>query len=517
MRRTARAVLAASLLAVLLIGIPVGLASTIGNPLDSWPAIKAGDLSSQVVIDLLAAVVWLCWAQFAIATALEGWAAARRVSCPAMCRGVQRRPHPGAPGRVLIGPAISSTLTPAVAYGGLRCACRPPPPQPGSADCRPPRSRPPAGDQHGRGLGVGLHGRGRDHVSDASRHHRIVIRGDGPRTFWDLAAAYLGDGQRWPEIWTLNHGRGQPDGTVMTNPALLRLGWTVLIPADTPQAAATRTDVVRPGDTLTAIAAADGLPSWHPLWQANANRPEPDGDRFTNPDLIRPGWVLQRPAPHGAPAASRPTAPPPNAPGTAAASHRCANHGHATQRQRRTPRPGAATAVPPTAWPRRRAARSASTAVAAARSDQSSSTMGRKVAILRRRRRALAGVSLAVSRYRRRQFRFRRPAGRSTTPDSWSTSGGSCGAASRSRRHLAEPGATKPGYSLWQRATNGCRTCSRSGSQMTCSNSCSPTRTRDRPSRGAPTPTAPGGPCTATTRCRSTPTRWRSTSPPTRH
>ena len=40
---------------------------------------------TQVVldgIDLLAAVVWLCWAQFAAATLLEAWAAARHVSLP---------------------------------------------------------------------------------------------------------------------------------------------------------------------------------------------------------------------------------------------------------------------------------------------------------------------------------------------------------------------------------------------------------------------------------------------------
>jgi hypothetical protein len=119
MRRTARAVLAAALLVVLLIGIPVGLASTIGNPLDSWPAIKAGDLSSQVVIDLLAAVVWLCWAQFAIATALEGWAAARRVTLPShvplVYSGGRTLARTLIVAAFLIGPTIGSTLNPSVA------------------------------------------------------------------------------------------------------------------------------------------------------------------------------------------------------------------------------------------------------------------------------------------------------------------------------------------------------------------------------------------------------------------
>ena len=41
MRKTARALGATILLAALLFGIPIGLAGTIGNPLNSWAAIKA--------------------------------------------------------------------------------------------------------------------------------------------------------------------------------------------------------------------------------------------------------------------------------------------------------------------------------------------------------------------------------------------------------------------------------------------------------------------------------------------
>ena len=80
--RRLRALAALLLLAALIAGVPLVLATTIGNPLDSWDAVKAGDVSSQVVIDLLAAVVWLCWAQFAAATVLEGWSTARHITLP---------------------------------------------------------------------------------------------------------------------------------------------------------------------------------------------------------------------------------------------------------------------------------------------------------------------------------------------------------------------------------------------------------------------------------------------------
>lgn len=43
--------------------------------------------------------------------------------------------------------------------------------------------------------------------------------------------------------------------------------------------------VVRPGDTLTSIAAAEGLASWHVLYEANAAH-------IADPDLIFPGERL---------------------------------------------------------------------------------------------------------------------------------------------------------------------------------------------------------------------------------
>jgi len=200
MRRTARAVLAAALLVVLLIGIPVGLASTIGNPLDSWPAIKAGDVSSQVVIDVLAAVVWLCWAQFAIATALEGWAAARRVTLPShvplVYSGGRTLARTLIVAAFVIGPTIGSTLTPSVAYGGppLRLPAASAPTQPGLAESRPPAVTPTDScTQHGRRITRRTRrSKRRETVSDAIRCH------DGDRDPRGRAPDVLGPGRRLP-------------------------------------------------------------------------------------------------------------------------------------------------------------------------------------------------------------------------------------------------------------------------------------------------------------------------------
>jgi nucleoid-associated protein YgaU len=55
--------------------------------------------------------------------------------------------------------------------------------------------------------------------------------------------------------------------------------------------------LVRGGDTLWSIAARSlGDPfRWPELWRANAGKRMPDGARFVDPDLIRPGWRLTVP------------------------------------------------------------------------------------------------------------------------------------------------------------------------------------------------------------------------------
>jgi hypothetical protein len=76
--RRLRALVAALVLVTLVVGIPLGMAATIGNPLLGWGDLKVGDFTDAVVIDLLAAVVWLAWAQFAVSVVVEVGAAARQ-------------------------------------------------------------------------------------------------------------------------------------------------------------------------------------------------------------------------------------------------------------------------------------------------------------------------------------------------------------------------------------------------------------------------------------------------------
>jgi DNA-binding SARP family transcriptional activator/nucleoid-associated protein YgaU len=311
--RYLRAITAAFTLLTLVAGVPALLARTVGNPLAGWPALVAGDLSNAVLVDVLAAVAYLAWAQFALAVIAETLSLltgrrppSRRLIVPASQRRLARTLLAAA---FVLSPATSSALAtstpppaPVVATAPLAVTTVTSPANGSAATTQHPAQRDAAG-----------------------KPPTYTIRTDGPGTYWDLAEHFLGDGQRWPEIWHLNHGRHQADGTVMTSPGLLRPGWTALLPASTTNlatdpaptpATSSRADApggevtVKAGDSLWSIADAhlgDGR-AWPALYRLNRGHPQPDGGRLTDPDLIQPGWTLL--LPDHADAGTSPTTPP---------------------------------------------------------------------------------------------------------------------------------------------------------------------------------------------------------------
>ena len=156
----------------------------------------------------------------------------------------------------------------------------------------------------------------------APRYPTVTVhRGD---TLWGLAERHLGDGTRYTEIAHLNYGRPQPDGAALTRAHWIHPGWILLLPTDAthlpakpdttaPSGAAGDTYVVQPGDTLSEIAQAElGDADRYPdIAALNTGRPQPDGGKLTDPDLIRPGWHLRLPheGRHTAPPTTPPSAP----------------------------------------------------------------------------------------------------------------------------------------------------------------------------------------------------------------
>lgn len=298
--RYLRALGAGLLLAALVIGIPSLLAVTIGNPLRGWPDLGAGDLSDTALIDVLAAVAYLAWAQFAAAVVMETIEATTRIRLPeqfpVMFSGQRRLAHALITAAFLLANPAASVAAPALAPRAVAAAV---------TIASPAGSSPKAAPTTGA----------RTHPTAAEQVSTYTIRADGPGTFWDLAEHFLGDGQRWPEIWQRNDGRHQADGTVMTSPGLLRPGWTVALPIDlqndaaSPDGVPTRVSAmssratsdgrvtVAPGDSLWSISEAhlgDGN-AWPHVFRLNKGKHQPDGGQLNDPDLIQPGWILTLP------------------------------------------------------------------------------------------------------------------------------------------------------------------------------------------------------------------------------
>ncbi len=347
--------LAAGLVLILTVaGLPVLLAVTIGNPLAAWPDVVAGDVTDRVLLGLFAAVAYVAWAQFALAVVVELAAALahigrrRRPAAPSTYRGPRRIPgvlhgqqrlaHSLVAALFLVAPAVLPTAA---------LAATPAPTQTTTATATVTQtlalaSRPAAASRHQAPEAQTQQSRAP--TPDQSRAVAIRIEPGGPGTFWDLAETHLGDGARWHELWDMNRGRHQADGSVMRSPNLLRPGWTVLLPAAGNLPGHRLHEVtVRPGETLSSLAEAHQLPSWKTLWLLNSGRAQPGGGHFTDPDHLEPGWRLVVPA-----AAKRTSTP---------SGDRTQDHRPATtppqaelpdEPDSATPAPHAAPAPPPT-------------------------------------------------------------------------------------------------------------------------------------------------------------------------
>ncbi|GAB4086060.1 hypothetical protein GCM10028784_26900 [Myceligenerans cantabricum] len=155
-------------------------------------------------------------------------------------------------------------------------------------------------------------------------YYVVREKGDGePEFLFEIAQRYLGDGNRYPEIFDLNEGRLQPDGNTVTAPEVLLPGWILVMPDDaegeelrsgplpevTPPAAAgpggepvpyyvvgrTSSGEVEYLHLLAERFLGDGE-RYPEIFELNEGRVQPDGGALTDPQTVQVGWVLQLPA-----------------------------------------------------------------------------------------------------------------------------------------------------------------------------------------------------------------------------
>ncbi|WP_129789431.1 hypothetical protein [Promicromonospora panici] len=153
-----------------------------------------------------------------------------------------------------------------------------------------------------------------------------------PEFLFDIAQRFLGDGNRYKEIFELNKGRTQPDGGVMTDETSVLPGWVMQLPDDaegegievgvlpTGPADAAPSDAApsdaAPSDAAVAVPyyvigrtpegeteylyliaerfLGDGERHTE-IFDLNEGRTQPDGGVLTDPEVVEVGWVLQLP------------------------------------------------------------------------------------------------------------------------------------------------------------------------------------------------------------------------------
>ena len=329
-----RAAGALLVLTAVILGLPVGMLAMVGSPVPAhWP--HWGELGARLLapddgslfLGFLVAVFWaaylLFWLGFTVAVVLEVVARTRRRSAPRLpgLNPLQRLTAP-------LVTAVSLALNP-VSYAGLSLTPAAVAAQPVAASqLVAPQLAPIAAA--GTPSSTGVSSAPAAAPAEGAEQPAVTVgRGD---SLWGLAAKHLpptaGEqlpGDRWPEIAALNYGRPQPDGRTLTDAHWIQPGWRLQLPADavndahptamTPGAAPGSAPAhyqVRPGDSISAIAETHPPVTVTQLLERNLGHDMGAGARFTDPDLIQPGWQLELPTvPAASAAANPPSSPPP--------------------------------------------------------------------------------------------------------------------------------------------------------------------------------------------------------------
>ncbi len=222
LRRITASTTALLALVALLFGVPLALASFAGSPLpDHMPTLDrlghslSSPLSDSALLDIVAIIGWLAWAQIAASILVESLAWIRGVRTPRLRLIAPAQPMI----RSLIATATFMLSNPAVS-GALAA-----PIDAGSTtthihtydELLPTAVRVAAADTAGI-----------PQTSTTTVSYTVQRRD----TLWGLAEDHLGDPFRWREIYELNEGRPQPDGRQLSDPNLILVGWHLTFPDD---------------------------------------------------------------------------------------------------------------------------------------------------------------------------------------------------------------------------------------------------------------------------------------------
>ena len=210
----------------LLVGIPLALWLLAGSPIPTGlpslselgDALTQNGLSDSALVKIVAGVGWIAWLQITVSILVEAVAWVRGRPAPHMMFAGPIQPFV----RKLIATAallVSSSNASAFASTAAM------PARPVAALALPL--------EHVTVAHTASPITRRDAAAPTSTADMLktytVVRYD---TLWGLAEQHLGDPMRWREVFDLNQFLPQADGRTLTDPDLIRVGWTLRFPSD---------------------------------------------------------------------------------------------------------------------------------------------------------------------------------------------------------------------------------------------------------------------------------------------
>jgi hypothetical protein len=290
----ARGLAALAGVAILVVGVPVALASWVGWPLPTevptlsqiGNALRDTYIPDEFLVKALAVVCWLVWIELVASLLVEAvaYVRGRKAGAVPFAGGLQRGAARLIATVALLGSLLASKGLSSSGGFGLR-ALAPPTSQPLVtlvAD-EPAEPDEPLG-RAGAAVGARL----------APPPTYEVQRRD---TLWDIAERHLGDPFRWREVFTLNQGKVQPDGRCLTDPDLIHAGWRLELPDDAG-------GLAPPAPAASPAPTAPSAPSAPPASAPDIARPTDDGGGMVLLDDGRDPTIVADAARTGGPEAN---------------------------------------------------------------------------------------------------------------------------------------------------------------------------------------------------------------------
>ncbi|WP_460368760.1 LysM peptidoglycan-binding domain-containing protein, partial [Actinocorallia lasiicapitis] len=290
-RRSAADVLAglAALVALLalVVGVPFGLIALAGSPLD-WQPPALSQLTEQITVDdllgIIGIVVWLAWLQLMVCLLVEVQAGVRGIGVPSrvpLAGATQALVHKLVVSVLLLFSATTAIMPAFTAQIAM--------PQTTNVAHYQPMSAPVA-QVHEQGMTPeALAAQGEEGNATAKIYRVNPPHGRHHESLWEIAEKCLGDGRRYQEIYELNKGHVQPDGSHLHKASLIRPGWIMEMPAD-----AEHTQIIPKSDLQ------DYFHHGHPV--PDRPRPSDNGSPTPSPNSPQPpapGSGSTTPSPSG--------------------------------------------------------------------------------------------------------------------------------------------------------------------------------------------------------------------------